>query len=52
MYFWVMGYLAILNVISYLVSIFLYVIDIKYMDGILNKVEEDDQLINIIVSPE
>jgi hypothetical protein len=47
-----MGYLVFLNVISFLVSIFLYIVDIKYMDGILNNVEKDDQLINIIESPD
>ena len=45
----VMLFFVGVNLLGLLINISLYIVDIKYMDGVLNKVDKDDQLENLII---
>jgi len=51
-YKWVDFFFICINVISLFLNLWLYIIDIKYYDGVLNKVEKGDQLEELMTSPE
>jgi hypothetical protein len=45
------AYFILINIVGLFLNIALYFIDIKYYDGILNKVDKEDQLDELISSP-
>ena len=50
-WFWVDSFFVSMNLIGIVLHIALYIIDIKYHDGILNRVDKDDTLAELIASP-
>lgn len=50
-YFWVLMFFIGVNIIGFTCNAYLYYIDIKYYDGILNKVDQGDQIEDLMTSP-
>jgi MFS family permease len=50
-YYWVLWFFIGINVIGFVQNAYLYYIDIKYHDGILNKVDKGEQLADLMTSP-
>lgn len=50
-YFWVMGFFVGINIVGLIINITLYFVDIRQMDGVLNKVDKTDRIEELITSP-
>lgn len=50
-YFWVLIFFIGVNVVGFVCNFYLYYIDIKYYDGILNKVDSGEDLAALAASP-
>lgn len=50
-YFWVLIFFVGVNVVGLICNLYLYYIDLKYYDGILNKVDKGEDLQALIASP-
>jgi len=51
-YYWVCAFFVAVNIVGLICNSLLYIIDIKYHDGVLNRVEKEDQLNQLMLSPE
>ena len=50
-YYWVCFLFVCINVVGFVLNLWLYIIDIKKYGGILNNVDTSDQLNNLMTSP-
>ena len=50
-YWWVMIFFIGVNIIGLLCNAYLYYIDIKDYDGILNRVDKGEQIQDLLTSP-
>lgn len=50
-YYWVLIFFIGINILGLAQNAYLYYIDIKYHDGILNKVDRGEQLTDLMTSP-
>ena len=50
-YFWVLIFFVIVNIFGFCTNFYLYVVDIKYHDGILNKVDKGEGITDLMTSP-
>jgi MFS family permease len=50
-YFWVLMFFIAVNVVGFLCNAYLYYIDIKYYNGILNKVDKGEKITDLMTSP-
>jgi len=50
-YYWVLVFFVGVNVIGLLCNTYLYYIDLKYYDGILNRVDKGEQIQDLLTSP-
>jgi len=50
-YFWVMMFFVAVNCIGFCCNAYLYYIDIKYYDGVLDKVDQGDTVEELLTSP-
>ena len=50
-YFWVNAFFILINIIGLSLNGWLYVVDLKYYDGVLNKVDQGDQIADLMTTP-
>lgn len=50
-YYWVEFFFIVINVIGLLCNVALYFVDIKYYNGVLNRVDEGDTIAEMMMSP-
>jgi len=50
-YYYVMVFFIGVNIIGLICNVYLYYIDIKYNDGILNRVDKGETIVDLITSP-
>lgn len=50
-YYWVMAFFVGINLVGLVLNITLYFVDIRQMDGVLNKVDKTDRIEELITSP-
>jgi hypothetical protein len=50
-YYWVLIFFISINIFALMMNMYLYHIDIKYHDGILNKVDKGDKIEDLMTSP-
>ena len=50
-YYWVLIFFISINIFALMMNMYLYHIDIKYHDGILNKVDQGDKIEDLMTSP-
>ena len=50
-YYWVMAFFVGINIVGLVLNITLYFVDIRQMDGVLNKVDKTDRIEELITSP-
>jgi nitrate/nitrite transporter NarK len=47
-YYWVCAFFVGINLVGLVLNIILYFVDLKYMDGVLNKVDSSDRIEELI----
>jgi MFS family permease len=50
-YFWVLMFFVAVNILGFACNAYLYFIDIKYYEGVLNNVEAGDKIEDLMTSP-